>query len=105
MFAVGFALTWLVFAGLVAWWAAVWGRSWPLFLLLAFLLSPLIAGIVLLILGRKGEAQAPVFDAPDGGGKMTVCPHCGHRQPVAFEDAKAERMTCEQCWKSFPIRV
>lgn len=40
---------------LVAWWAAVWGRSVWLALIFGLLLSPLIWAIVLLILGRAPQ--------------------------------------------------
>ena len=46
-----------VFVALVGWWANEWKRSVLGFVVLALVLSPLVAGIVLLIKGRNKEAQ------------------------------------------------
>lgn len=48
-----FLFFWFVFMVLVGWWANEWKRSVPGFLVLAFLLSPIVAGIVLMVRGRR----------------------------------------------------
>lgn len=48
-----FIFFWVVFLCLVGFWANEWNRSVPGFVLLALFLSPLVAGIVLLIKGRN----------------------------------------------------
>ena len=34
-----------------------------------------------------------------------ICPHCEWRQQVTFKDAQREKVTCQKCWKTFPIYV
>ncbi len=75
-FAISIAvLLWPFFAILIAVWAYKWNRSIIGYALLAFVLSPLIAGIVLLIVGEYGTP------CPHCGGKTvkgaTVCKNCG----------------------------
>jgi hypothetical protein len=44
---------WFVFMALIGWWADQWKRSIVVHVLLAFLFSPIVAGIVLLVRGRN----------------------------------------------------
>lgn len=50
-------LLWLIFIVLVAWWAGAWGRSVGWAVVGGVLLSPLIWAVVLLVLGRKPQAE------------------------------------------------
>lgn len=52
------AIPWIVLVGLVVWWASVWGRSVFWAIVGSLLLSPLIWGIILLILGRDDDVEA-----------------------------------------------
>ncbi len=153
-------LLWLVFVGVVAWWASAWGRSVGWAVVGSLVLSPLIWAVVLLVLGRNTEAAdgagsdlmgpivgstvCPVCRAPvtlrqrqidagcfqcascgatsdlaakakpkaegparirNAGGPDAAadCPGCGAAVPIAFDDAKAGKATCPQCWRNFEI--
>jgi hypothetical protein len=50
-----FLLAWGAAYILVVWWAGVWGRNWVVALFGALVLSPLIWGIVPLVLSRKRD--------------------------------------------------
>ncbi|WP_339948309.1 hypothetical protein [uncultured Albimonas sp.] len=50
-----FAIPWIVAFGLVVWWASVWGRSVFWAVVGALFLTPLVWGVVLLILGPDRE--------------------------------------------------
>lgn len=50
-----FVFFWFVFMAVVGWWASEWNRSIIGFMLLAFFLSPIIAGIALLVKGKNLE--------------------------------------------------
>ncbi len=68
-------LTWLVFCVLVGIWAARRDRNAIGWGLLAFVISPLIAGILLLIVGEGRTARCP-FCAERVKQAARVCPHC-----------------------------
>ena len=51
----------------------------------------------------KGAARVLLGKSTDE--RVTRCPHCKQRQPVSFEDARREKVTCQKCWKTFPIYV
>ena len=212
LFTAELVVGWIVFTGLVTWWASAWGRDPGYALFGSVILSPLVWAIVLMVLGRnpdppEAETEAPrrhekriedmspnevamhvwrneraarrvahpapasaadetprvvslpagvvrcsacarIFspsaneneagvatcprcdaqvalretetpvtaDAPDHAGPIVIrnpatpdaaadCPGCGHAVAVAFEDAKAGRATCPQCWRTFDIAV
>lgn len=46
---------WFVFMVLIGWWANEWKRSVVGFMVLAFFLSPLVAGIVLMVRGKNTD--------------------------------------------------
>ena len=48
----------LIFSALVGYWANNWGRNGWLWFFVALLISPLISAIILLIIGRDGDAKA-----------------------------------------------
>lgn len=50
-----FIISWLLFAGLIAVWAGSRGRNWAGFFLISFFGSPLLAGIILLIIKDLNE--------------------------------------------------
>ncbi|MGR3779777.1 MAG: hypothetical protein ACU0DT_00750 [Albimonas sp.] len=52
-----FAIPWIVAFGLVVWWASVWGRSVFWAVVGSLFLTPLVWGIVLLIMGPDREAM------------------------------------------------
>lgn len=53
-----FALPWIIAYGLVIWWASTWNRSVLWAVIGGFFLSPLVWGIVLLILGPDRTAES-----------------------------------------------
>jgi hypothetical protein len=77
---------WFVLAVVVGIVAAALGRSGPGWFLLAVIISPLLAGIVLLLVGRAGvEPPSPSthVKCPDCRelvlNEARVCKHCGCR--------------------------
>jgi len=48
----------IVFSALVGYWANNWGRNGWLWFFIALLVSPLITAVILLFMGRDGEAKA-----------------------------------------------
>ena len=48
----------IIFSGLVGYWANNWGRNGWLWFFIALLVSPLITAVILLFMGRDGEAKA-----------------------------------------------
>lgn len=48
----------IIFSGLVGYWANNWGRNGWLWFFIAVLVSPLITAVILLFMGRDGEAKA-----------------------------------------------
>ena len=56
---------WLLFGFLIGAWASAWGRSFAGWMAMALLLSPLIAGVVLLICGRTAVSMAQRMEAVD----------------------------------------
>jgi|TARA_R110000782_G_scaffold9574_4_gene30739 hypothetical protein len=47
----------IIFSGLVGYWANNWGRNGWLWFFIALLISPVITAVVLLIMGRDGDAK------------------------------------------------
>ena len=45
----------IIFSALIGYWASNWGRNGWLWFFVALLISPLISGIILLIIGRDKE--------------------------------------------------
>jgi uncharacterized membrane protein len=48
----------VIFSGLVGYWANNYGRNGWLWFFIAILISPLVTSIILLFIGRDGEAKA-----------------------------------------------
>ena len=116
---------WVLFSVAVGAWARAWNRSFVGYLAFSMLLSPAIGAIAIMIDGPKKDTDgrpkkgydiyapkpgtakgtAKVLQGRGDGERLTYCPHCEHRQTVTFEDARAEKMTCKKCWKTFPIYV
>ena len=48
----------VIFSALIGYWANNWGRNGWLWFFIALLISPLITAIVLLFMGRDGDAKA-----------------------------------------------
>ena len=48
----------IIFSALVGYWANNYGRNGWLWFFIAILISPLITAVILLIMGRDGEAKA-----------------------------------------------
>lgn len=48
----------VLFSALVGYWANNWGRNGWLWFFIALLVSPLITAVILLFMGRDGEAKA-----------------------------------------------
>lgn len=53
-----FVVVWFILALLVGWWASEWGRSGVGYFFLTFFGSPILGGIVLLIVGNKRAREA-----------------------------------------------
>jgi hypothetical protein len=65
--------------------------------LLAVIISPLIAGIFLLIVGEGGTDRCP-FCAEKVKSKARICPHC--RSDIIPGEIKIEGQEPESKWKS-----
>lgn len=76
-------LFWFILAIFIGVWAGNWGRSGFGYFLLSIILSPLIAGIILLISGTK-----------DGGANKKKCPKCA-------EYVQEEAQVCKHCGYDF----
>ena len=48
----------IIFSALIGYWASNWGRNGWLWFFVAVLISPLITAIILLVMGRDGDAKA-----------------------------------------------
>ena len=48
----------VIFSALIGYWANNWGRNGWLWFVIAVLVSPLITAVILLFMGRDGEAKA-----------------------------------------------
>lgn len=71
---------WVAFTCLITYWAVTWDRSGIGFFCLSFFLSPLIAVLLLLIMGRKGKT-CPKCGETDIRPNAQVCKHCGYQFP------------------------
>jgi len=68
-------LLWIIGTVLIALWAYEWKHSEILFLIISVILTPLIAGLILLTLGHRKGGKCP------NCGKWisdTICIHCAH---------------------------
>jgi hypothetical protein len=77
-----FAIIYVFLVGLITWWAVTLNRHPILWAGIALILSPLIAGIALLVLGEEDEAVP-------GSGNVR-CPMCA-------ELIRAEAIKCKHC--------
>lgn len=77
-----FAIIYVFLVGLITWWAAILNRHPILWAGIALILSPLIAGIALLVLGEEDEASA-------SSGNV--------RCPLCAEPIRAEAIKCKHC--------
>ncbi len=83
---------WLVFAGLVAYWASTRGRSGFVWFLVASLLSPPAAALLLAILPKQGTAALP---RDESGAPITPETHV--RCPDCRELVRADARKCKHC--------
>lgn len=75
---------WLVLAVACGWWAAKRGRSWGAWLVMALLVSPIVAGMVLMVLPARAGAEAEALSQaercrqcdPRGERAAGECTHC-----------------------------
>jgi hypothetical protein len=85
-------ILWLFFAFLMGAWAQHRGRSGGGWGLLALLISPLLAFIILLAIGPNHEG---IESGAIASGEMRKCPQCA-------ELVKAEAKLCRYCHTSLP---
>lgn len=64
LFTVELVVGWIIFTGLVTWWASAWGRDPGYALFGSVVLSPLIWAIVLMVLGRNPDPPEATAEAP-----------------------------------------
>lgn len=83
---------WLLFAGLVAYWAGTRGRSGLGWFVLACLLSPLVAALILAILPKSGAASLP---RDETGAAITPDTHV--RCPDCRELVRRDARKCRHC--------
>ena len=95
--AVWFATAWLVCAVLVALAARSRGRSAPLWLLLAVMLTPLPAALMLLVFADRAEVRVR-RDASQGRAGLRLCPSCG-------EVVRIEAKRCRFCLADLTRRI
>lgn len=86
---------WLLFASLVGMIASGRGRSFLGWFLLAFLISPLLSLVLVLVLGKPATLQRSDSVIQDGG---KVCPRCA-------ESVKRAAQVCRFCGHEFPEAV
>ena len=72
-----FTLTWVFFAVLVGFFADSRDRIGPLWAVLALVISPLLAFLLVAVLPAKGRRTCPAC-AELVKAKAVVCKHCGH---------------------------
>ena len=85
-------ITWLIFSFAVAYGAKNRGRSFGTYLALSIILSPLVGGIVLLMLGENKEG---IENNSITEGSSKKCPYCA-------EIIKKEAKVCRYCGKDLP---
>lgn len=78
-----FLLGWVAFAALIGWWANEWDRDAIIWGFLALILSPIIAGIALLVTGKNEDSEL------DKRG-LVECPYCA-------ELVKGAAVKCKHC--------
>lgn len=94
-------VAWAVLALLIGAWASGIGRSGFGWFVLALIISPLLAGIALLIAGRRNESSGPTKKCPDCSEPVArdarACKHCGYRflPPETPEEAAAREQAAE----------
>jgi len=71
----GIAILWILLIILVTIWASKWERSGGIYFVVALVLSPLVAGLILLIEGRGGKKCPKCKENIRSDAE--VCKHCG----------------------------
>jgi hypothetical protein len=85
-----FIIGWFVFSIAVGYFATSKGRDPGRWFVIALIISPLIAGILLLISQDISEQEA----LKDG--QLKKCPHCA-------ENVKKEAIKCKHCGADLPL--
>lgn len=65
----------LLFVALIGFWASKWNRSILIFVLVAFVSSPVVAGVILLFMGNNNPQCLACKSYVDP--TATKCKHCG----------------------------
>ena len=85
---------WLFFGALVGWVATTKGRSGVGWFLLAVLISPLIAGIIILVMG-PAKPQAPIVGVADELQKLAALRDNGTITEAEFQRQRAALLPTE----------
>ncbi|MBO4640166.1 MAG: zinc ribbon domain-containing protein [Treponema sp.] len=88
----GISITWLIFAFAVAYGAKNRGQSFGTYLALSIFLSPLVGGIVLLMVGANKEG---IENNSISAGNSKKCPFCA-------EIIKIDAKVCRYCGRDLP---
>ncbi len=72
-----FVAIWILFAVLVAVWASRWNHSAILWGIISIIISPLIAGVILLIVGSDHPKCPACKEVVKVGSR--ICKHCGQK--------------------------
>ncbi|MBL4898990.1 MAG: zinc ribbon domain-containing protein [Colwellia sp.] len=68
---------WLFFTILIGVWANKWNHSWILWVIVSLIVSPLIAGLVLLLIGTDHPKCPSCKEVVKAGSR--ICKHCGQK--------------------------
>ena len=70
----------LLFVVLIGFWASKWNRSVLVFVLIAFIFSPVVAGVILLFMGNANPQCPSCMGYVDPTARK--CKHCGDSLPL-----------------------